>query len=333
MAPLRIALTTGEPAGIGPDLSVQLAQEPLAAELIAIGDPKLLADRASQLGLPLKIRLFDSNAPARPSASGEICVMPVALVQPCRPGILDPANADYVLDTLQSAVRGCLAGTFQAMVTAPVQKSIINDAGIPFTGHTEFLAAATNTEDVVMMLACESMRVALVTTHLPLAEVPAAVTRERLSTTISILAQALRDRFQLSRPTIGVLGLNPHAGEGGHMGREEIETITPVLQQLRSETLELLGPLPADTAFNRSMLKQCDAMLAMYHDQGLPVLKYAGFGNAVNITLGLPIIRTSVDHGTALGLAGSGRADLGSLRYAVACASEMAATDNNRIPA
>jgi 4-hydroxythreonine-4-phosphate dehydrogenase len=328
MAALRIALTTGEPAGIGPDLSVQLAQQALAAEMIAIADPGLLAARADQLGLPLKIKPFDPDAPACASAAGEICVLPVKLAQKCRPGILNPANAGYVLDTLQRAAQGCMAGTFQAMVTAPVQKSVINDAGIPFSGHTEFLAAATDTKDVVMMLACDSMRVALATTHLPLAEVPAAITQARLRTVISILAQDLRSRFKLSRPTIGVLGLNPHAGEGGHMGREEIETISPVLQQLRSDTLNLLGPLPADTAFNRQMLEQCDAMLAMYHDQGLPVLKYAGFSQAVNITLGLPIIRTSVDHGTALDLAGSGKADLGSLRYALACASDMAAANS-----
>jgi len=325
MATVRIALTTGEPAGIGPDLAIQIAQQAQAVELVAIGDPALLQDRARQLGLPLQVSLFDGSTPNTVSAAGEICVLPVELATPCQAGTLDPGNANYVLSTLRAAVEGCLDNTFQAMVTAPVQKSVINDAGIPFTGHTEFLASQTNTAQVVMMLACESMRVALVTTHLPLAEVPAAITRDKLTAVIGILAHDLRERFLISRPTIAVLGLNPHAGEGGHMGREEIEVITPVLEQLRSPELKLLGPLPADTAFNSSILEQCDAVLAMYHDQGLPVLKYAGFGNAVNITLGLPIIRTSVDHGTALDLAGTGNADPGSLRYAIACASDMAA--------
>jgi 4-hydroxythreonine-4-phosphate dehydrogenase len=325
MATLRIALTPGEPAGIGPDLSVQLAQQALGLELITIADPQLLLDRARQLNLPLRIRLFDGSAVAQPCAAGEICVLPIQLVSSCSAGVLDPANASYVLETLRAAADGCLRGTFQAMVTAPVQKSVINEAGFPFSGHTEFLAEATGSKKVVMMLACESMRVALVTTHLPLADVPAAITRENLAAVIAILAGELRDRFKLPRPTIGVLGLNPHAGEAGHMGREEIDIITPVLQAMQSPELKLIGPLPADTAFNRSILDQCDAILAMYHDQGLPVLKYAGFGKAVNITLGLPIIRTSVDHGTALDLAGTGTADLGSLRYAVACASEMAA--------
>jgi 4-hydroxythreonine-4-phosphate dehydrogenase len=324
MATLRIALTPGEPAGIGPDLSVQIAQQALPLELVAIADPQLLQDRAKALDLPLKIRLFDANTPAQTCAAGELCVLPIELTSSCVAGRLDPANASYVLDTLRVAADGALAGRFQAMVTAPVQKSVINDAGIPFTGHTEFLARSTGAGKVVMMLACESMRVALATTHLPLAEVPAALTREGLTAVISILAQGLRQHFKTPRPTIGVLGLNPHAGESGHMGREEIETIIPVMQAMQSPELKLIGPLPADTAFNKDILGQCDAMLAMYHDQGLPVLKYAGFGQAVNITLGLPIIRTSVDHGTALDLAGTGRADLGSLRYAVACATEMA---------
>ncbi len=332
IATVRIALTTGEPAGIGPDLAIQMAQQAIevaprapAVELVAIGDPALLQDRAQQLGLPLQTRLFDSSAPTHATTAGELCVLPVELATPCQTGILDPGNANYVLDTLRAAIEGCLDHTFQALVTAPVQKSVINDAGIPFTGHTEFLATQTNTAGVVMMLACASMRVALATTHLPLAEVPGAITRDTLTAVIGILAHDLRTRFLLSRPTIAVLGLNPHAGEGGHMGREEIDVIIPVLEQLRSPALKLLGPLPADTAFNSSILEQCDAILAMYHDQGLPVLKYAGFGNAVNITLGLPFIRTSVDHGTALDLAGTGNADLGSLRYAITCAGEMAA--------
>lgn len=331
MAPLRIALTTGEPAGIGPELSVQIAQQALPLELVMIADPQLLQDRARALELPLKIRLFDASLPAQASAAAEICVLPIQLADSCTPGVPDPGNASYVLDTLRAAADGCLRGTFQAMVTAPVQKSVINEAGFPFSGHTEFLAEVTNSQKVVMMLACESMRVALVTTHLPLAEVPAAITREDLTAVITILAQDLRNRFKLSQPTIGVLGLNPHAGEAGHMGREEIETIIPVLQAMQSPDLKLIGPLPADTAFNKNILEQCDVILAMYHDQGLPVLKYAGFGAAVNITLGLPIIRTSVDHGTALDLVGTGTADPGSLRYAVACASEMASTNRTSL--
>jgi 4-hydroxythreonine-4-phosphate dehydrogenase len=251
-------------------------------------------------------------------------ILPVALAAPCHPGELDPRNAPYVVATLQQAVDGCLRRDFSAMVTGPVQKSVINDAGIPFSGHTEFLAAATGTPRVVMMLATPAMRVALATTHLPLAAVPAAITRELLLETLEILVRDLVDKFGLARPRVAVLGLNPHAGEGGHMGREEIDTIIPALEQLRARGMQLLGPLPADTAFNPKVLEHCDAVFAMYHDQGLPVLKYAGFGNAINITLGLPLVRTSVDHGTALDLAGTGTADAGSLAQALTHAINMA---------
>lgn len=320
----RIAITAGEPAGIGPDLVIQLAQHPQPIERVVIADPELLQHRAEQLGLALTLHAYDPTTPAQASGGGELSILPARLNSPCTPGQLNPDNADYVLATLQAAVDGCLQQQFQAMVTAPVHKAVINDAGIAFSGHTEFLAEATHTERVVMMLATPELRVALVTTHLPLAEVAAAITRDTLAQTVTILHRDLQRHFGIAEPRISVLGLNPHAGEGGHMGREEIDTIIPCLQQLRDRGLQLIGPLPADTAFTPGHLQDCDAVLAMYHDQGLPVLKYQGFGRAVNITLGLPIIRTSVDHGTALDLAGSGRADVGSLATAVAYAIHMA---------
>lgn len=319
----RIAITPGEPAGIGPDIVLAAAQSNWPAELVALADPQLLQQRAAMLGLPIELHTADMSRPAKPHTPGTLKVVPIALGEPCQPGELNTANASYVLETLRQAVDGCINQSFSAMVTAPVQKSIINDAGIPFTGHTEFLAEATHTDRVVMMLATGEMRVALATTHLPLSEVPAAITRELLLETLQILAGDLTARFGLATPRIAVLGLNPHAGEGGHMGREEIDTIIPALEQLRAGGMDLLGPLPADTAFNPKVLEHCDAIFAMYHDQGLPVLKYAGFGNAINITLGLPIIRTSVDHGTALDLAGKGGADSGSLSQALSQAITM----------
>ncbi|MGK0441715.1 MAG: 4-hydroxythreonine-4-phosphate dehydrogenase [Pseudohongiellaceae bacterium] len=321
---LRIAITAGEPAGIGPDLCIQLAQQSFIDELVVIADPELLSARAKQLQLPLTIRLLDKNSHPRSNKAGELCVLPVRLMSSCEPQRLNPANAQYVLNTLQAAIDGCLDKTFAAMVTGPVQKSIINEAGIPFSGHTEFLAQQTNTPHVVMMLATEGLRVALVTTHLPLSAVPAAITPALLNSVTHILYRDLQQHFGIAEPNIIVLGLNPHAGEGGHMGREEIDIIEPCLEQLREQGLTLQGPLPADTAFNEKYLKSCDAVLAMYHDQGLPVLKYKGFGEAVNITLGLPIIRTSVDHGTALDLAGTGQADVGSLQTALNYAINMA---------
>ena len=313
----RIAITPGEPAGIGPDVLLAVAQGSWQAELVAVADPALLQARAALLGLPLLLLPLNPAVAPQAHVPGTLRVLPVALAGDCRVGQLDPVNAPYVVATLQQAVDGCLRGVFSAMVTAPVQKSVINDAGIPFTGHTEFLAQATGTPRVVMMLAIPGLRVALATTHLPLAAVPAAITRELLVETLHILVRDLVGKFGLARPRVAVLGLNPHAGEGGHMGREELDTIIPVLDELRAGGMDLLGPLPADTAFNPKVLERCDAVFAMYHDQGLPVLKYAGFGKAINITLGLPIIRTSVDHGTALDLAGSGRADAGSLEQAL----------------
>ena len=323
----RLAITAGEPAGIGPDIVVRAAQRQWHAQLVAIADPALLMQRARQLDLPLQLLPFDTGeagaAPA-PQRPGTLYCQRVALARPAVAGQLDAANAPYVLATLQRAVAGCTGGCYQGMVTAPVQKSIINEAGISFSGHTEFLAAATATPQVVMMLATPTLRVALATTHLPLARVPAAITAPLLHDTLRILHHDLRGKFAIAQPRIAVLGLNPHAGEGGHLGREEIDVIIPALSQLRAEGMHLLGPLPADTAFNPRVLDAVDAVFALYHDQGLPVLKYAGFGEAVNITLGLPIIRTSVDHGTALDLAGSGGADAGSLEAALRLAIELA---------
>ena len=324
MTLLRIALTPGEPAGIGPDLIIQLAQTEHSAELVAIADPQLLQQRAEQLGLPLTIRLLDVAKAPQINAASEICGLPVELAQSCVAGELNISNAAYVLATLDAAIQGCMDNTFSAMVTAPVNKAVINDAGINFSGHTEYLADKTHTEQVVMMLATEGLRVALVTTHLPLLDVPKAITSAQVERITRILHRDLQRHFGLAQPKITVLGLNPHAGEGGHMGREEIDEIIPCMEKLVNEGMQLTGPLPADTAFTEKHLTQCDAVLAMYHDQGLPVLKYKGFGNAVNITLGLPIIRTSVDHGTALDLAGSGKADMGSLQTALNYAISMA---------
>jgi 4-hydroxythreonine-4-phosphate dehydrogenase len=320
----RIAITPGEPAGIGPDLVVQLAQQAHQAELVAIGDAELLKQRADQLGLKLKLREIDFSQPKRCTGNGSLAIYSKSLATPCQAGILNPANASYILDTLTVAAQGCMAGDFDAMVTAPVHKAVINDAGIPFSGHTEFLAELTGTDQVVMMLATQGLRVALVTTHLPLSDVPEKITAPLLARIIRIVQHDLQQHFGIANPHITVLGLNPHAGEGGHMGREEIDTIIPCLNQLQSEGFNLTGPLPADTAFNNKVLDNTDTVLAMYHDQGLPVLKYKGFGSAVNITLGLPIIRTSVDHGTALDLAGTGKADLGSLQTALNTAIDMA---------
>jgi 4-hydroxythreonine-4-phosphate dehydrogenase len=325
----RIAITPGEPAGIGPELVVQLAQQGHQAELVAIADPALLQQRAQQLGLALKLREVDFSQPPRNTGHGQLAVYSKALKEPAVAGQLNPANAGYILDTLTVASQGCLAGDFDAMVTAPVHKGVINDAGIPFSGHTEFLAEQAGGQQVVMMLATEGLRVALVTTHCPLNEVPHKITEPLLSSVTRILHHDLQQHFGIAQPRITVLGLNPHAGEGGHMGREEIDTIIPCLQSLRDQGLQLEGPLPADTAFNPKVLDNTDAILAMYHDQGLPVLKYKGFGAAVNITLGLPFIRTSVDHGTALDLAGTGKADLGSLLTAINTAIVMATHKGN----
>lgn len=326
----RIAITPGEPAGIGPDLIIQLAQQTHQAELVVIADPKLLQQRAEQLNLPLRLRHYQPEQAPQISQAGELCISPISLAVPCQTGELNSANAHYVLATLSSAVDGCSSNHFDAMVTAPVQKSIINDAGIPFSGHTEFLADNTQTEQVVMMLATEGLRVALVTTHLPLKDIAEKITAERVERIIRIVHHDLQKHFGIESPRIIVLGLNPHAGESGHMGREEIDHIIPAIEKLSSEGMSLNGPLAADTAFTEKYLSQCDAVVAMYHDQGLPVLKYKGFGNAVNITLGLPIIRTSVDHGTALDLAGTGTANTGSLATAIDTAILMAQHRNQQ---
>ena len=320
---LRIALTPGEPASIGPELCLLLAQQQQDVELVVIGDPELLAQRAAGLNLPFHSRQFNKHDAPCCSAAGEVCILPVATATPSQCGVLDSRNAQYVLNTLDHAIEGCRSGTFDALVTGPVHKGIINDAGITFSGHTEYLAQATATDTVVMLLATDELRVALVTTHVPLRDVSALITPERLQRVIRVLHAGLQQRFGISQPHIKVCGLNPHAGEGGHLGREEIEIIIPTLQGLRDEGIDLDGPLPADTVFNTRYIASSDAILAMYHDQGLPVLKHIGFGRAVNITLGLPIIRTSVDHGTALELAGTGQVDTGSLQVAVNYATEM----------
>jgi 4-hydroxythreonine-4-phosphate dehydrogenase len=321
---LRIALTPGEPAGIGPDLCILLARQAQAHELVVIADPDLLQARAAELGLPLTVLPCDTGQPPAPAPAGHLKVLPVALRAPVEAGRLNPANAAYVLETLDAAIAGCRDGRFAALVTGPVHKGVINDAGIPFSGHTEYLAERTGSVQVVMMLAAPGLRVALATTHLPLRAVSDAISVTGLQRVLRVLHQDLRTRFGIAAPRILVCGLNPHAGEGGHLGREEIEIIAPALEALRTEGLQLFGPLPADTLFTPRYLEHADAVLAMYHDQGLPVLKHHGFGEAVNITLGLPIIRTSVDHGTALELAGSGRAEVGSLQAAITTAVQMA---------
>ncbi len=319
------ALTPGEPAGIGPDLCLLLAQQAQPHPLVAVASRDLLAERATQLGVAIELIPTGPGAwPQQPSSAGSLYVWDTPLAAPVAAGELNQANAAYVLETLTRAAQGCLNGHFAGMITAPVHKGVINDAGIAFSGHTEFLADLTRTEQVVMMLATRGLRVALVTTHLPLKDVAAAITAERLARVARILHSDLREKFGIDQPRILVCGLNPHAGEGGHLGREEIEIIEPTLDLLRSEGIDLIGPLPADTLFTPKHLEHCDAVLAMYHDQGLPVLKFKGFGAAVNITLGLPIIRTSVDHGTALDLAGSGKIDSGSLQVALETAYTMA---------
>ncbi|WP_428353346.1 4-hydroxythreonine-4-phosphate dehydrogenase PdxA [Methyloprofundus sp.] len=318
----RIALTSGEPSGIGPDLCIQLAQYELACELVVIADPELLHQRAKQLDMPLSINIFNPQHEIRQHLSGALTVLPCSLNQPADCGVLNTANSAYVLQIIETATKGCISGLFAAMVTAPVHKGVINDAGIAFSGHTEYIASITGGHPV-MMLATEGLRVALATTHLPLAEVSKAITQETLLTVIHLLDADLRLRFGLKQPHILVCGLNPHAGEGGHLGREEIEVIEPALDKCRQDGINLQGPLPADTLFTAKYLEKADAVLAMYHDQGLPVLKYKGFGKAVNITLGLPIIRTSVDHGTALDLAGTGKAEVNSLVFALQTAIQM----------
>jgi len=317
-------VTAGEPAGIGPDLCVGLSRRRLPARIVVIADRELLKERARGLGVPVKVVSYSGDA-GTGSRAGTLVVRHVPLAQAAVAGRLNPANSGYVLRTLEIAADACREGAFDALVTAPLQKSVINDAGIAFTGHTEFLAARTGAEHVVMLLVGGGLRVALATTHLALKDVARHITAEGLERTLRVLRAGLAARFAIPAPRILVAGLNPHAGESGFLGREETDIIVPVLEKLRREGFNLHGPLPADTLFNPQRLKDCDCVLAMYHDQGLPVLKYASFGAGVNVTLGLPIIRTSVDHGTALELAGTGRARIGSLIEAIRLAARLAA--------
>jgi len=324
----RIIITTGEPAGIGPDITVQIAQKNIDADIVVIGDPNLLQDRASVLGLPLSLIEFD-NATKKKHVAKSLRIIPLNTKTPVIAGKLDSHHAEYVLTLLKTACIACLDNEFDAMVTAPVQKSIINDAGIKFSGHTEFLADLCHQATPVMMLANNVLRVALVTTHLPLSKVSNAITKDKLTQVLQIVDNDLRSRFFINTPRILVCGLNPHAGEGGHLGNEENEIIIPVINTLKSQGLDLTGPQPADTAFTAEMIDNFDVVVAMYHDQGLPVLKSLGFGETVNITLGLPIVRTSVDHGTALHLAGTGSASCSSLMEAIQCAIKMSCNTSN----
>ena len=324
----RLVITPGEPAGGGPDLAIALAQQDWPVELVVCADPALLLARASQLNLPLQLREYQADQPAIAQQAGSLTILPVKTAVNVVPGKLDVGNSHYVVETLAKACDGAISGEFAALVTGPVQKSIINDAGIPFIGHTEFFADRSHCQRVVMMLATEELRVALATTHLPLLAVPGAITQASLHEVITILDNDLKTKFGITQPQIYVCGLNPHAGEGGHMGHEEIDTIIPALNTLRQQGINLIGPLPADTLFQPKYLQHADAVLAMYHDQGLPVLKYQGFGRAVNITLGLPFIRTSVDHGTALELAATGTADVGSFITALNLAIKMINNSN-----
>ena len=322
-----LALTAGEPAGIGPDLCIALSHQALPCRLSILGDLDVLRARAAQLDI--SVNFITSEAiPAHQQGALHVQHIPVAA--PVTPGVLDAGNSAHVLSLLDTALAGCMSGAYHAMVTAPVHKGVINDAGFAFTGHTEYLAEHSGTQKVVMMLAGADLRVALATTHLPLREVADAITPQLLDEVIRILHDDLHRKFGIALPRILVAGLNPHAGESGHLGREEIEIIEPVLERLRAQGMNLIGPLPADTLFSRIRHDPCDAVLAMYHDQGLPVLKYASFGAGVNITLGLPFIRTSVDHGTALDLAGTGRAEIGSLLKAIEVAIDMATWDRSK---
>jgi len=322
----RIVITSGEPAGIGPDICIGLAPHTLDTRLVVLGDIDVLSSRARQLKAPLQINLLATLDDAIPQHfPGFLNVYPIKAEQAVIPGELDAANAKYVVKMLDIATQACLTGKVDAMVTGPVHKGIINDAGISFTGHTEYLAKLTGTPLPVMMLETEGLRVALVTTHLPLRDVASSITKQRLADTITILHQDLATKYAIAHPKIYICGINPHAGESGHLGDEELKIIQPVLSHLRKQGMDLIGPLAADTIFSPENLQQADAFLAMYHDQGLPVLKYRGFGRAINVTLGLPIIRTSVDHGTALSLAGTGQADEHSLMLAIEAARRLAA--------
>ncbi|REF26953.1 4-hydroxythreonine-4-phosphate dehydrogenase [Xenorhabdus cabanillasii] len=323
-----IIITPGEPAGVGPDLVIALAQFEWPIQLVVCADPELMLSRARQLNLPLQLQSYSPEHPSSSQAAGTLAILPVSLHTPAIAGELNRENGSYVTETLTKACDGCLSGEFSALVTGPVHKGVINDAGIAFTGHTEFFADLSQCSKVVMMLATKELRVALATTHLPILDVPKAITFDSLREVVTILNHDLKTKFGIQHPHIYVCGLNPHAGEGGHMGREEIDVIIPALDSLREEGIWLEGPLPADTLFQAKYLDHADAVLSMYHDQGLPVLKYQGFGRAVNITLGLPFIRTSVDHGTALELAGTGQADVGSFITALNLAIKMIQNSN-----
>ena len=316
-----LVVTSGEPAGIGPDLCIALATSHWAKRIVVVADPDMLAERARILDVDISLREY--SAASSPDDSG-LQVLPQPLKCPAVCGTLNPVNAQSLLDGIERAVAGCQSGEFSGLVTAPLQKSAILDAGIDFTGHTEFLAKLTSADTPVMLLTAKGLRVALVSTHMPLSEVPAYLTGERITAVIEVLHEDLQQKFAIARPRILVCGLNPHAGEGGHLGNEERDVIEPVIRACQRNGMDVVGPLPADTAFT-PVAGPADAILAMYHDQGLPVLKYAGFGTAVNVTLGLPIIRTSVDHGTALDIAGKGTADSGSMLAAVDMAAQLAA--------
>jgi 4-hydroxythreonine-4-phosphate dehydrogenase len=318
----RLVLTPGEPAGIGPDITIMMAQQDWPAEIIVIADPVLLQERATQLSLPLKIEQADLDLPVQASKAQTLKVLPIQAGS-VTPGQLSIKNAAYVLETLALATKLCLEKKADAIVTGPVQKEIINQAGIAFSGHTEFFAEVSSVAQTIMLFVVNELKVALLTTHLPLANVPNAITSDKLKRTCLLLNNELKKWFGLNNPRIAICGLNPHAGEGGYLGREEIDTIIPAMQQLSAEGLCVIGPFPADTIFTPSQLIKADVVLAMYHDQALPVVKYAGFGNAVNVTLGLPFIRTSVDHGTALDKAGSGLADASSLIAAMQLALKL----------
>ena len=330
--PRLLALTVGEPAGIGPDLAVFLAQNETPIPCVMIADPEVLLARAKDQHLSVNIKTITANQKLDQlldyTGKGQLLCLPIKVKERVIPGILNVANAAYVLESIKTAVDLCMDGYFDALITGPIHKGIINQAGLSsfgqaFSGHTEYLAQLTQTRRVIMMLATEGLRVALVTTHLPLKEISPAITKELLTEIITLLHHELKVKFSIKNPEIAICGLNPHAGEDGHMGREEIETIIPVIQKLKKQGMKLTGPIPADTIFTQKYLSQADTILAMYHDQGLPVLKYKGFGQAVNITLGLPFVRTSVDHGTALDLAGSNKINSGSLFYAIKTALEM----------
>jgi 4-hydroxythreonine-4-phosphate dehydrogenase len=321
--PIKLAITPGEPAGIGPDLIISLAQQAWDAQLVVFANGNMLKERAAQLNLPLNLLPYDKEQ-AGLHIPGQLYLVDIALSESVEAGKLNSENGHYVVETLRQACEKNMQGEFDAVVTGPVHKGIINKAGISFSGHTEYFAHQSNTSDVVMMLATEGLRVVLATTHIPLAYVAKAITAERLHKVIHIVHTDLKLKFGIKQPHIFVCGLNPHAGEDGHIGKEEIEVISPALDALRAEGINLTGPLPADTIFNPKYLEQADVVLAMYHDQGLPVLKYKGFGASVNITLGLPFIRTSVDHGTAIDLAGTGTANAGSLALALKKAIKLA---------